>query len=53
MVTGTRAPWSSHIAVIPRFRAIRPVLMEVGVHFVVSEDVALEGAAAAFLEELE
>lgn len=31
-VTGTRAPWSSHIAVIPRLRAMRPVRIEFGVH---------------------
>jgi hypothetical protein len=32
-VTGYRAPWSSHIEVIPRLRAMRPVRTEVGVHF--------------------
>jgi hypothetical protein len=32
-VTGYRAPWSSHIDVIPRLRAMRPVRTEVGVHF--------------------
>jgi hypothetical protein len=31
-VTGYRAPWLSHIAVIPRLRAIIPVLIEFGVH---------------------
>lgn len=39
-VTGTRAPVSSHTAVIPRFRAMRPVRIEFGVH--------LEVEAAAF-----
>lgn len=28
-----RAPWSVHSAVIPRFRAITPVRIEFGVHF--------------------
>jgi hypothetical protein len=32
MVTGYRAPWSSHMAVIPRFRAMSPVRREFGVH---------------------
>lgn len=32
-VTGIRTPWSFHIAVIPRLRAIRPVRIEFGVHF--------------------
>ena len=31
-VTGYRAPCSSHIAVIPRLRAIKPVRIELGVH---------------------
>jgi hypothetical protein len=31
-VTGKRAPCSSHIAVIPRFRAITPVRRDIGVH---------------------
>lgn len=57
-VTGIRTPWSFHRAVIPRFRAMRPVRIEFGVHFcvladsddavVLSEDVvneAVEGLA--------
>lgn len=53
IVTGTRAPWSSHIAVIPRFRAIKPVRTELGVHFATSEDEAVEEVAEAFTAELE
>ena len=32
-MTGIRTPWSFQRAVIPRLRAISPVLMEFGVHF--------------------
>jgi len=38
-VTGNRAPWSSHIAVIPRLRAITPVLIDCGDHFVKMSEV--------------
>lgn len=33
IVTGTLTPLSSYVLVIPRFRAIRPVRIEFGVHF--------------------
>lgn len=33
IVTGNLTPWSFHIEVIPLFRAIRPVLVDLGVHF--------------------
>lgn len=33
MVTGNLTPWSFHIEVIPLFKAIRPVLVDLGVHF--------------------
>ena len=32
-VTGTLTPLSSYMLVIPRFRAMRPVRIEFGVHF--------------------
>lgn len=47
-VTGTRAPWSSHIAVIPRLRAISPVRIEFGVHLVdVAEGLGFRVRASA------
>lgn len=45
-VTGCRAPWSSYMAVIPRFRAIRPVRIEFGVHLTTGcSTVLVEGVA--------
>jgi hypothetical protein len=45
-VTGTRAPWLSHIAVIPRLRAIRPVRIELGVHLAgVAEELGFAARA--------
>lgn len=46
-VTGNLTPWSSHIAVTPRLRAIRPVRTEVGVHFAV--EAATKGLPVGFL----
>jgi hypothetical protein len=41
-VTGNLTPLSSHKATIPRFRAIRPVRIDIGVHFRGSVDVRVE-----------
>ena len=47
MDTGNLTPKSSHIEVIPRFRAMRPVRIDKGVHF--GEPlVVLEGETIAF-----
>ena len=45
-VTGKRAPCWSHIAVMPRFRAMTPVRTECGVHFATTEE---DGSAASAL----
>jgi hypothetical protein len=45
-VTGKRAPCWSHIAVMPRFRAMTPVRTEFVVHFATAE---VEGSAASAL----
>lgn len=47
IVTGTRTPWLFQIAVIPRLRAITPILIEFGLHFVDSEE-SVEDVLAAF-----
>jgi predicted NBD/HSP70 family sugar kinase len=39
IVTGNRAPWSSHIAVIPRLRAMTPVRIEFGAHFAAAAEL--------------
>jgi hypothetical protein len=49
-VTGKRAPCSSHIAVIPRFRAMTPVRMQVGVHFAT---VGVEDCVSAYVTALQ
>ena len=41
MVTGNLTPWSFHIEVIPLFTAIRPVLVDFGVHFLGSACVSV------------
>ena len=46
-VTGKRAPCWSHIAVMPRFRAMTPVRTEFGVHFAAAE--VDDSAASAFV----
>lgn len=56
-VTGSRAPWSFHTAVIPRLRAIRPVRIESGVHFATrgvasADEVLATGAALCTADEL-
>lgn len=48
-VTGKRTPWSFHIAVIPRFRAMTPVRIEPGDHFeVLDTALAVDVAVTAF-----
>ena len=49
-VTGKRAPCWSHIAVMPRFRAMTPVRTDFGVHFAAAE--ADDSAASAFVTAL-
>ena len=44
-VTGNLTPWSSHNATMPRFRAMRPVRMDVGVHFRRAEGLVFEWTA--------
>lgn len=46
-VTGSRAPLSSHITVIPRLRAMRPVRIEFGVHFAPEPSDDMHGEAVA------
>ncbi|SRR6266404_1997185 len=48
-VTGKRAPCSSHIAVIPRFRAMTPDRIDCGVHFATFE---VEDSVTAFFTAL-
>lgn len=45
-VTGNLTPWLSHITVIPRLRAMRPVRIEVGVQVLVDADEDSASAAA-------
>lgn len=40
-------PWSSYIAVIPRFRAISPVLIDCGVHLELEPSAGALGEAVA------
>jgi hypothetical protein len=48
MVTGNLTPWSFHIDVIPRFIAMRPVLLELGVHFFGADSVSDASLVEAF-----
>lgn len=50
-VTGKRAPCSSHMAVIPRLRAMTPVRIEFGVHFAATAVLLATAVALLVTEE--
>jgi len=46
MVTGNLTPWSFHMEVMPRLRAMRPVLVDCGAHFLGAFVASAPGSCA-------